>query len=289
MSGISPDEAIVPAESLSNAPTGSAAGTDDDKPRRRRIYPTILRALTFTQNTSAAVFAGFLTLHLVSPLAAAVGGSSLADKTMMISRDVYLPLEIPLIYLPLTLHLSSSLLKRLLITYRTRRPPALLSNTHLLTGYLFIALLIPHTALHRLIPSSPSAPVSALSPAELDFSFVGWSIQRYPVWSTLGYLALVTVGSLHAGIGAMKIVSYFRPKRRDMGLGVKQPDTEGQEPRRVVPKRRKLGLRGILVALVGIVAVGLVRIRSDTGLVGRVMEKRYEAVYARLLGGAIMP
>lgn len=43
----------------------------------------MIRVLTATQNTSALVFSSFLVIHLASPLAAAVGGGSLADKTMV--------------------------------------------------------------------------------------------------------------------------------------------------------------------------------------------------------------
>jgi hypothetical protein len=49
-----------------------------------------LRLCTGVQNTSALVFSVFLTVHLASPLAAALGGISLADKTLV--RN---PLSIP--------------------------------------------------------------------------------------------------------------------------------------------------------------------------------------------------
>lgn len=44
---------------------------------------SIIRLLTSTQNCSALVFSVFLGVHLVSPIAATLGGTSLADNTLV--------------------------------------------------------------------------------------------------------------------------------------------------------------------------------------------------------------
>ena len=44
---------------------------------------SVLRVLTGVQNVSALAFSTFLGIHLAAPLAAALGGASLADKTMV--------------------------------------------------------------------------------------------------------------------------------------------------------------------------------------------------------------
>ena len=49
----------------------------------RRPNATILRALTFTQNISAAVFSVFVPMHLASPIAAAFGGVGAADRVLV--------------------------------------------------------------------------------------------------------------------------------------------------------------------------------------------------------------
>jgi hypothetical protein len=43
----------------------------------------VLRVLTGVQNTSALVFSVFVGVHLVSPVVAAIGGASVADKSLV--------------------------------------------------------------------------------------------------------------------------------------------------------------------------------------------------------------
>lgn len=93
----------------------------------------------------------------------------------------------------------------------------------------------------------------------------------------MGYLGLVGIGTWHAGVGMMKVVTWIRgPRRRDVVAG-----TEG-EHKTVIPRRRRIGLRGILAAVLGVVSVGLVRMHGEGKGVSPVMTRRYEAVYARL-------
>lgn len=71
-------------------PTRTRAEPHDESQRdpRRHRSPnlTVLRVLTFTQNTSALVFSVFLPIH-ASPIAAAFGGISAADKVLV--RIIY--------------------------------------------------------------------------------------------------------------------------------------------------------------------------------------------------------
>ncbi|ORX35225.1 hypothetical protein BD324DRAFT_652367 [Kockovaella imperatae] len=251
---------------------------DDPPSPRRNLRGQVLRVLTFTQNSSALVFSVFLGVHLASPLSAAIGGSSLADKTMMIARDYYLPYEPLLVFAPIAVHLSSSLLRRIIISSQTRRLPPL--TPHILTGYALPFFLIPHILSHRIHPSSPHPPISRLSPSELDFEFVGWSLRKWPGWSVISYGGLVLIACWHAGVGMMKIVSWLRGPRVTGGTD--------PAPRRKISGGRKLGLRGILGVVLGVVGIGLVRIARDTGKVSRIMETRYEAVYASLPWGSLL-
>jgi hypothetical protein len=245
----------------------------------------------------------------------------------LIAREYYLPLEPLLIYLPIIVHISSSLLKRLYLTYLTRRLPQL--STHLIAGYALVPLLLPHIVTHRLAPSSSAAPIANLSPSELGYEYVGGNLQQWPVWSGVTYLALVGVGVLHAGIGSMKVVSWLKRGKKgnvsvagadaasdrtditatsttdqtpattsaiepaDPSANLKTPKDDGlnaglEQRRTNIPLRRKIGLRGMVVALLAVIAVGLWRIRKDSVGLSRATLRRYEAVYRSLPWGYLL-
>ena len=274
--------------------THPSSNMPDDSGRRPRpsVLPSrgqVLRVLTATQNSSALVFSVFLGVHLASPLSAALGGSTWADKTMvrrrmtresdgttqMTAREYYLPLEPLLVFAPLGVHLFSSTAKRMIITSQTKRPPPL--TPHVITGWLLPIFLFPHITSHRLFPSASTRPISSLSPSELNFEFVGWGVNRWPWLSTLSYGGLVLTACWHAGVGMMKVVSWLRGPK---------PPSEAVEPatvpRRRISGKRKIGLRGLLGALLAVIAIGLGRVASESKHVSRGMERRYEAVYASL-------
>lgn len=273
---------------------------------------TVLRVLTSTQNCSALIFSIFLGVHLASPILASVGGITAADNTLLVGRAWYLPSETLTIYLPLALHLSSSLAKRLIIYVKTRRPPPITS--HLVTGWILPWIVVPHIASHRLVPARSAPPISSLSPSELGYEYVGWGIKQRPLWSYVTYLALVGIASWHAGVGMMKIVSWL--KRGRGGKGAVRPvqpvqpvqdtpnaieappnpsvsvaeETTGEAPKSrervringdgvVISKKRQFGLRGIMVVFLGVVGIGLARIARDSRHVSRVMAVRYQAVH----------
>lgn len=253
-----------------------------------------LRLLTGVQNTSALVFSVFLTVHLASPLAAATGGGSLADKTLvscfsgsdadecwrrsmadvqLIGRDLYLPLEPLLVYAPLSLHLAASTIKRAYLTYWTRSSPPL--TIHLVTGWLLIPFLLPHILTHRITPQSPSPPISSLSPSELNFEFVAYSLYTRPVQSGLAYLALVGLAVPHAVLGGMKVVSWIKRIRAG-----ERTDKVQETPRRTgIPRKRKIMAGWMLEGLLDVVLIGLVRLYYEGAHVGAFMAKRYEAVF----------
>ncbi|CAD6579354.1 MAG: hypothetical protein TREMPRED_002454 [Tremellales sp. Tagirdzhanova-0007] len=259
----------------SRTPDPSEADISSSSEPRHAAASQTFRVLTASQNTSALVFSVFFGLHLASPLAASVFGGSGADKTMMIAREYYLPLEPLLVYAPLAIHLTSSLSKRAILAYRTGRLPP--RTSHIIAGYALIPLVLPHILIHRIIPQSSDYPISNLSPSELGFDFVAWSVRQWPGWSAVGYLGLVGVGTWHAGVGIMKVVTWLRGWRS----GIQKIGVEGKQ-KRSVPKRRKIGLRGSLAALLAVVGVSLVRLHGEGKGVSTVMAKRYEAVYARL-------
>ncbi|TXT15769.1 hypothetical protein VHUM_00272 [Vanrija humicola] len=238
---------------------------------------TLLRVLTHTQNASAAVFGVFLTVHLAAPLAAAVGGLSGADGAMVIGREYYLALEPVAVFAPLGLHVAASIARRALIAAKTGRRRL---STQQYLGYALVPLVVPHLLLHRLIPAETAAPIASLSPSEFGFEFVANAVATRP-WMTAGYLVLTGAGLFHAFVGGMKVVGWAR---RLAGSGKKAvADGEvagaGAAPRKV-GKTRRVGLRGIIGTLVGIVGIGLWRLSGESAGISTTVLKRYDAVYA---------
>lgn len=157
------------------------------------------------------------------------------------------------------------------------------------------------------MPARSAPPISALSPSELGFEYVGWGINQRPLWNYAMYLGLVGIASWHAGVGMMKIVSWMKRGRRAKGpVQQVQPvspvqDTTSTEPPAaasadgastgrttkprvngdgvVISKKRQFGLRGIMVVFLGVVGIGLARIARDSQHVSRVMAVRYQAVH----------
>lgn len=84
--------------------------------------------------------------------------------------------------------------KRLLGPNPLPRSPSLLT----LTAYTLLLFLPVHILTHRIIPSDPSPPITALSPSELNFEFVKVGLAGWPLRSSLLYVGLVVCGLVHA-------------------------------------------------------------------------------------------
>ncbi|WRT65785.1 uncharacterized protein IL334_002734 [Kwoniella shivajii] len=265
---------------------------------------TILGYLTLSQNTSAMIFTIFLIPHLASPIAACVTGLEGAQQTMMIGRDLYLPLERYLIYIPLSVHVASSILRRIVITLPSSQTPTinpkqssswssmiqrvkskLPKQTHQIVAYPLSLMVLSHLLTHRIIPSYNQSPILALSPSELSWEFVGHNLTHYSAW--LSYLTLVGSASWHGLVGSMKIVNWLKGSRKNTisnGKGdephATSVESKAEGRRNIIPRTRKIGLRATITFLLGIVTVGLVRVAKDTGPISGIMKSRYEAVFA---------
>lgn len=182
-----------------------------------------------------------------------------------------------LVYAPLFVHLVSSATRRAVITYKTGKVNL---STHAITGYILAPLVVPHLLLHRLIPASPSPPISGLSPSEFGFEFVGYAAASR-VWMNIGYLALTGFGLYHAFVGGMKVLGWAR---RVLGRSKAQAPAAvkgdvSAAPRKI-GKARRIGLKGIVATLVGVVGIGLLRLARDAKGMGSFTASRYEAVFA---------
>ncbi|KAL7424658.1 hypothetical protein Q5752_000342 [Cryptotrichosporon argae] len=260
---IDPPAMLTDAPAPLDAPSPAVA-----PPPPARWRPTLLRVLTHTQTASAAVFAVFTAAHLASPLAAALGGIRAADKTMMLAREYYLPLEPLAVLAPLYLHLTSSLLRRALLSLR----------------YLLALLALPHTHMHRTLPRGAAPPIARLSPAEWGYDFVGYAASTR-VWMRAGYVVLAGVGAYHAGVGAMKVVARLRvravPDAADAAARADADQAQRQTPttRRGKSRSRQAVLAAVVGGLAALVAQGLARIAREASA-GPALQRRYEAVFA---------
>lgn len=182
-----------------------------------------------------------------------------------------------LVYAPLFVHLVSSATRRAVITYKTGKVNL---STHAMTGYILAPLVVPHLLLHRLIPASPSPPIAGLSPSEFGFEFVGYAAASR-VWMNIGYLALTGFGLYHAFVGGMKVLGWARRvlgrSKAQAPAGVKGDVSAA--PRKI-GKARRIGLKGIVATLVGVVGIGLLRLARDAKGMGSFTASRYEAVFA---------
>ncbi|KAJ6608677.1 hypothetical protein B0H10DRAFT_2066941 [Mycena sp. CBHHK59/15] len=192
---------------------------------RRFLRQQALPVLTKLLHGSAPFISTFLLIHLTAPMLANLGGSSLASQTMLLGREYYQTDfgEKYLLLGPLAVHALSGLTKRLLSP--PSAPPRPWMSLLSLTGYANMLLFLPvHFATHRILPTTPAAPIHALGPSELDFEYVKYALAAWPDRSWLLYGALVACAVLHAvdgdrllfdtylsgGLGRLKKASRWR-------------------------------------------------------------------------------
>lgn len=125
---------------------------------------------------------------------------------------------------------------------------------HHLTGYVLIPIALHHSWLHRLLPATPSAPISGLSPTLFSYAFVSYSLtsERYRVISLLSYGAIASIGTYHVLSGIRRLMDPMAPP--------------GLQPKRLKngePSLRKRSWQGVYAGgLVGL-GIGVVRLASE--------------------------
>jgi hypothetical protein len=184
----------------------------------------IIKYLTLAQRCSAPFLSVYIGIHLSAPIAANFGGSALSTKMMvranrrvcistdetdrilqLLGREYYQGnyTEYILLWIPLGIHVGSSLTRRFLLGLPKR--PALVT----VAAYGALIPVLLHAGFHRILPSSPAPPISSLSPSELDYEFVKTGFSAWPVFTWTSYMTLVSVVLLHAAEGASIITRYF--------------------------------------------------------------------------------
>ncbi|KAH8835032.1 hypothetical protein DL96DRAFT_1808954 [Flagelloscypha sp. PMI_526] len=179
----------------------------------RSIRPALTNVLNSISHGATPFIATFLLIHLSAPVMANLGGSSLASQTMLLGREFYqTPYgESMLVLGPITAHVLAGALKRFTSPKPTSQPRPL--STRLTgTGYAVAVFWLPvHYFIHRTSPKTPTPPINAVGPSELDFEFVKYGLKTWPFRMTFLYAGLVIGLTLHV-TEAMGLLAYFQGK-----------------------------------------------------------------------------
>ncbi|KAF8610612.1 hypothetical protein BDV93DRAFT_463644 [Ceratobasidium sp. AG-I] len=247
-----------------------------------------MRGLTYAQHLPTPFITTFMLIHLAAPALASVGGTDTASQVMLLGREYYhgIPQEALLVYAPITLHVASSLAKRTIkiVRWVTKAKDATemtasqpessrsITATDVLqwTGYPLLFLLSPHISTHRLNPSTPSPAISSISPSELDFSFVHFGLQNWPIRSWAMYSILVGAGLFHVTYGVL-IVWRQTMLRLLKKSGIVRSDSRVGLSWRAAPKAALVGI--------SIILLGLFRISREDVFISRLTKTRMVASY----------
>ena len=192
--------------------------------------------------------------------------------TKLLGREYYQTAwsEPILVLGPIVLHVSAGVVKRLL-SGSPREKPRPLSAVFTYTGYAAAFLFLPlHYLTHRIYPMNADDPIDAIGPAELDYEFVKYGLQRWPARSWLLYGGLASCVVLHGLIGA-KIIwqTWFGGTRRSGDCG---------QDRKKINFNPVAAASSILVpVLVGIFRVSREPLRALSPTI-----TRFEAVFKKL-------
>ncbi|KAG9104166.1 hypothetical protein FRC06_004803 [Ceratobasidium sp. 370] len=217
---------------------------------------------------------------------ASLGGMNAASQVMLLGREYYhgVPQEQLLVFAPITLHVAASLAKRLAKVVRTiqrarvgdikeksAKDTRIISSANALqmTGYPLLLLLSPHIATHRILPSTPSPPVSSISPSELDFSFVNFGLKNWPVRSWIMYSVLVGAGVMHVTYGAP--IVWRTILRLLKKAGIVRSDSRFGLSWRSSPK--------VSLVAIGVILLGVFRISQEDVFLTRLASTRMMASY----------
>ncbi|KAG8830310.1 hypothetical protein FRB91_007688 [Serendipita sp. 411] len=177
-----------------------------------------LKVLTQLQRLSAPFLSLFVAIHLAAPIAANFGGSDASNQMLLLGREYYQGrlTEPTLLFIPLGIHVGSSLLRRAIL--KPPKKPGLVT----LTAYASLVSVPIHFYITRVIPSSPTPPISSFSPSELNYEFVKAGFTFLPLTSWVAYMGIVTVVLLHGAEGGSIINRWLtgKPLNKRLRRGV---------------------------------------------------------------------
>ncbi|KAF9464624.1 hypothetical protein BDZ94DRAFT_1216293 [Collybia nuda] len=246
--------------------------SNEDRHVTRSLRNNLLPYLTKVAYGSTPFITTFVLIHLAAPAAANFGGSALSSQTMLLGREYYQTNfgETYLVLGPIAVHTLAGVAKRLLSIRGT--PPRRLTSILSWTGYTTLLLFLPiHFMTHRVDPTSTSAAISAVGPAELDYEFVKLGLQKWPIRSWFLYTGLVSSVVLHMVDGTTIVWNAWI---KDSFIGKLSWKTPG-DPQR----KRKLKFVKYLAGVVLPVLSGLYVISNEPSMIFASMSKRFEAVF----------
>jgi len=234
--------------------------------------PRFSRYLTKVAHGCTPLIGAFLSVHLSSPALASLGSSSLSSRVMLLGREYYQTAWGEPIFVlgPIVLHVCAGVVKRLL-SGAPREKPRPFSAVLAYTGYAAAILFLPmHYLTHRIYPMSAGDPIDAIGPAELDYEFVKYGLQRWPVRTWLLYGGLASCVILHGLTGA-KIIwqTWFGGTRRNGDRG---------KDRKIFNFTPVAAASSILVP----VLVGIYRVSQEPLMALSPTITRFEAVFKKL-------
>lgn len=153
--------------------------------------------LARTQAASGLVFALFLVLHLATT-ASASGGIGVYDQTLLSLRRIYgghPAVEIPVVFLAGGVHLVAGLTQ--ILRRRRHRSPeklSLLIRVHRWSGWYLAFAVVGHVFATRVLPWRADG-------GRADFSFLAYSVIKWPWLIDPYYLLLGLSGAIHLSIG----------------------------------------------------------------------------------------
>lgn len=267
--------------------------------RRRAIS-----LLTRLQSASAAALAAFGVVHLSAPLVGLLHvGGDVYDRVDAVSRWMLLGRvayqsgvgEIVL-WASLAAHVVAGVVKRVVTRFTVARStveesatskdlveakeqdisvsgstevPKIKLSIAQKSGYILAPFAIHHAFVNRIFPSSPKAPISGLSPSELDYSFVSHSLSH----PNLG-VRIVMAGAYTILIGAFAVhTAYAVP-----ALLRRFPKSSTADKGRKTKRSRAQVSTSLAVVLLASLAA-IVPLRSSYRLaISSALKGRYDAV-----------
>jgi len=189
-----------------------------------------------------------------------------------------------LVFAPLGVHVASSLARRILLSIKPSRSTTPLQSKSILanvwkrlksmrlvtlSAYPALAFFAIHLEIHRLRPSLPVPPISALSPSELDYEFVKYGLHTYPLWAWVTYGGLVFAVLYHASEGAAIVLRAWASKTKTKG----ESGSVSSWGLSMMRRRRAVAVAGISI-LTGLLVLWIEPLEAGTRMV-----TRYYAVY----------
>lgn len=273
----------------------------------RLIVPAVhrrrtLSILTRLQSASAAALAAFGVVHLSAPLVGLLHlGGDVNDRVDAVSRWMLLgrvayqsAIGEAVLWAALATHLVSGVTKRLVARFTVARSSSATSEVGTddelkettaapkrssaklsvaqKSGYVLAPFAIHHAFVNRILPSSSKAPISNLSPSELDYSFVAHKLSHpntvVRILSATAYTALIGAFAVHT-VYAVPALLRRLPKS----------STSASDKVRKPKRRSQAQVSSSLAAVLLASLVAIVPLRSSDRLtISGALKDRYDSV-----------